>query len=165
MISEFRELFFFFRAQGRLTVRRKKELDRKKKHRLFHFTEKMREGIIIRRHLAHHTCDQVVLQSTVSCPKANDGWGWFTCARARHCCSLSISCHIQCCACFSFLSSVCVIFLLSIVVFFFFCFLYMFLLFHVFNFCFCFFFPCCRFLPVCVFSSSCSLLRLSCSCC
>ncbi|CAM9309178.1 unnamed protein product, partial [Scytosiphon promiscuus] len=52
--------------EGRLTSRRKKELERKKKHRLFHFIEKMKEGIIVRRHLAHHTCDQVVLQSTVS---------------------------------------------------------------------------------------------------
>lgn len=58
-------LFFSF-TQGRLTSRRKKELERKKKHRLFHFIEKMKEGIIVRRHLAHHTCDQVVLQSTVS---------------------------------------------------------------------------------------------------
>lgn len=52
--------------QGRLTSRRKKELERKKKHRLFHFVDRMKEGVIVRRHLAHHTCDQVVLQSTVS---------------------------------------------------------------------------------------------------
>lgn len=52
--------------QGRLTTRRKKELERKKKHRLFHFVEKMKEGVIVRRHLAHQTCDQIVLQSAVS---------------------------------------------------------------------------------------------------
>lgn len=56
-------------GKGRLTHRRKKELERKKKNRLFHFVGKMREGVIVRRHVAHHTCEQVVLQSTVStCP-------------------------------------------------------------------------------------------------
>ncbi|CAM9972806.1 unnamed protein product, partial [Ectocarpus sp. 12 AP-2014] len=53
--------------EGRLTSRRKKELERKKKHRLFHFVQKMKEGVIIRRHLAHRTCDQIVLQSTDDC--------------------------------------------------------------------------------------------------
>lgn len=53
-------------GQGMLTNRRRKELERKKKHRLVLFVEKMREGIIVRRHMAHHICDQIVLQSTVS---------------------------------------------------------------------------------------------------
>ncbi|CBN75931.1 hypothetical protein Esi_0220_0013 [Ectocarpus siliculosus] len=53
--------------EGRLTSRRKKELERKKKHRLFHFVHKMQEGVIVRRHLAHRTCDQIVLQSTDDC--------------------------------------------------------------------------------------------------
>ena len=53
-------------CKGVLTNRRRKELERKKKHRLVLFVDNMREGVIVRRHLAHHTCEQIVLQSTAS---------------------------------------------------------------------------------------------------
>ncbi|CAM9126612.1 unnamed protein product [Chrysoparadoxa australica] len=56
-------------AEGnqRIGEKRRRELERKKKQRLSHFVERLKGGIILRRHRQHRTSERVVLQSSDGC--------------------------------------------------------------------------------------------------
>ncbi|CAM9986050.1 unnamed protein product, partial [Choristocarpus tenellus] len=49
--------------QGGLTSRRKKEIERKKMQRLHIFLHRLKDGVIVRKHMAHRTASFIFLHS------------------------------------------------------------------------------------------------------